>query len=114
MSTQLRTEGPGFQAHLVETVPSTLMATGACKILSGCNVLQDSIQNYTCGDIKEGKPSPPWRVKIGMGCLRIILRDESQTVGSSPLRSSGPTLKTPNPTQFILQLFSVSENYILP
>ena len=29
--------------------------------------------------------SPPWRIKIAMTCLRIILRVESQTVGNIPL-----------------------------
>ena len=31
--------------------------------------------------------------------VRIILRDESQIVGNSPLRSSSPTLNPSNPTQ---------------
>ena len=29
--------------------------------------------------------SPPWRITIAMACLRIILRDESQTIVNSPL-----------------------------
>ena len=32
-------------------------------------------------------------------CLWIILRDKSQTVGNSPLRSSNPKFNPPNPTQ---------------
>ena len=39
---------------------------------------------------------PPWRIKIVLASLRIILRDESQTVGNSPLRSSSPTLNLTN------------------
>ena len=42
---------------------------------------------------------PPWRIKIVMTCLRIIIRNESQTVSNSPLRSSGPML---NPTPGII------------
>ena len=32
-----------------------------------------------------GGASPPWLIKISMTCLRIIIRDDSQTVGNSPL-----------------------------
>ena len=42
----------------------------------------------------------PWKIKIVMACLRPILRDESQNVSNSPLRSSSPTLNPPtNPAQ---------------
>ena len=40
--------------------------------------------------------SPPWKIKIVMACLQTILRDESQTIGNSPLCSSGPTLNSTN------------------
>ena len=62
-----------------------LMAPGAWKIRRGCNVLQVPIQNYTSGHTKAGEPSPPGLIKIAMACIRIILRDEGQTVGNSSL-----------------------------
>ena len=61
-----------------ETPPWTLMTPGA-KICCGCNVLQVPIQNYTSGGTKMGE------IEIVMACPWIILRDESQTVGNSPL-----------------------------
>ena len=64
----------------------------------GCNVLQVPIQNYSFGDTKAGKPSPPWRIKIVMACLQIIFWDEFKSVCNSPLRSYSPTL---NPTNLI-------------
>ena len=47
--------------------------------------LPSSHPNYTSGGINAGEPSFPERIKIAMLCLRIILRDESQAVGNSPL-----------------------------
>ena len=49
----------------------------------------------TSGGTNAGEPSLPWQIKIMMTCVRIILKDESQTVGNSPHRSSKQTL---NPT----------------
>ena len=65
--------------------------------------------NYTSGGIKAVEPSLPWKIKIVMACLRIILCDESQTVGNSPLRSSSPMLNPTNqPTKKRAQLSSFS------
>ena len=55
------------------------------KIRHGCNVLQVPIHILRLGGTKEGEPSPPGRIKIVMACVSIILRDESLTVGNSPL-----------------------------
>ena len=63
----------------------TLMAPGACRICRGCNALQVPIQIIPLGVPKRGKPSTPGQIKIAMIYLRIILRDESQTDGNSPL-----------------------------
>ena len=48
--------------------------------------------NYTAGGTIAGEPSPPWRIKIVMSSLRLILRDEFQTIHNSPLRSSSSTV----------------------
>ena len=80
-------------------LPCTQMALGACKIRRGCNVLPyNSHPNYTSGDTKAGETSPPGRIKIAMACLRIILRDESQTICNSPLAQLQSDVKT-YPTQ---------------
>ena len=46
----------------------------------------------------EGEASPPWRIKIAMTCLRYILRDECQTVGTRPLALLKPNVKHTQPT----------------
>ena len=42
------------------------------------------------------KDTSLWRIKIVIACLWTILRDESQTIGNSLLRSSSPKLKPTN------------------
>ena len=49
------------------------------------------------------KVRSPWYIKIMMACLRTILRNESQTVGNSPLCCSSLTL---NPT-YLPELFFI-------
>ena len=39
----------------------------------------------------------PWRLIIEMACLRFIFRDESQTVGNSPLELLQPDDKPTQP-----------------
>ena len=53
------------------------------------------MQNYTSEGTEEIEPSPPWKIKIVMSCLRIILRDGVESFGNSPQHSSSPKL---NPT----------------
>ena len=90
----------------------TLMEPGACKICWGCNVLQVLIHpNYSSGGTKAGEPSPPWWMKIVMGRVRIILRDQSETVGNSPLHCSSQTLNSAN-QQCDLNLYSTTFFFI--
>ena len=58
--------GPASRLASRNTVMYTLIASGARKILRGCNVLQVPIQNYTSGGIKSEEPSPHLRIKIVM------------------------------------------------
>ena len=59
--------------------------------------------NYTSGGTKAGEPSLPGRIKIVMAYLRIILRDEFQTIDNSPLAQLQSDIKPtqPNPPQRI-------------
>ena len=66
-------EGPGSRLAW-RKLPCTLMAPGACKISRGCNVFKFPSKLYLWGYQSRG------RIKFAMACLRIILRDESQTV----------------------------------
>ena len=75
-SSQLRTGGPGFKACMAK-IALPPAAPGACKIRRGYNILHVPFQILPLGE-----PSPPWRIKIAMACVRIILR---QTVGNSAL-----------------------------
>ena len=50
------------------------------QICRGCNVLHVPIQIKPLGVV-----SPPWRIKIAMACLWIIIPKESQIVGNNPL-----------------------------
>ena len=68
-----------------EKPPCMLMTSDAYKICGEGNVLLVPFQITPLGGTKAGEPSHPWRIKIVMACLRIILRDESQTVGNNPL-----------------------------
>ena len=79
------------RCSLGETPPCMLKAPGACR---WCNVPQVPIQFYTSESIKAREPSSLLRIKIVMTCHQTILRDESQNVGNSSLRYSGPTLNT--------------------
>ena len=63
------------------------------------SVLQVPIQIIPLRGTKEKEPSPPYRFKIEMACLRITFRDESQIVANSSLLCSSPTiLRTYVPT----------------
>ena len=77
-----------------KTPPYSLMAPGACTIWVQCP--PTSHPNYTSEGTNAGEPSPPWKIKIVMACLRTILRDESQAIGNSPIRSSSPILNPSN------------------
>ena len=81
-----------------ETLSCTRMTFGACKILRGCNVLQVPIQIVPLGVPKRGSHSLRGGSKIVMARFRIIIRNESQTVGNSPLLRCSPTLNLLNPT----------------
>ena len=59
-----------------ETLPCTLMPPGACKIRRVAILFKFPSKLYLWGT-KVGKPSPPWRTKFVIACLRSILRDES-------------------------------------
>ena len=62
-----------------------------------------------------GEPSSPWCIKIVMSYLRIILWDETQTVGNSPLHSSSPTLDLNNrinPTHSIIKILYVIHAFL--
>ena len=69
-----------------------------------------SLPNYASGDTTAGEPFPPWNIKIVMPCLQTILRDESQSVGNNPLRSSSPTLILSN--QPTLKSSTTNENIL--
>ena len=95
-----------------KTLPLKLMTLSACEIFCGCNVLQVLIHpNYSSRGTKAGELSPPWWMKIAMACVRIILRDESQTVGNSLLHYSSPTLNSTN-QQCDLNLYSTTFFFI--
>ena len=70
----------------------TLMAPGACVKSVMVAMSFKFHSNYTFGGTEASEPSPPWRIKIVMACLRTILKDESKTVGNSPLCCFSPTL----------------------
>ena len=80
-------------------MPSQFSSTTVAKVLGKHHLVSYAHTNYTYGGTKAGEPSPPWKTKIVMACVRNILRVESQTVCSSPLRSSSPTLNPTNRTQ---------------
>ena len=88
-------EGPGSRLAWQIT---TMYANGTWCMLnpSWVQYPPSSRSNYTSGGTKVGEPSPPWKIKIVMPCLRIILRNESQTVINSPLHSSSPPLNLSN------------------
>ena len=77
-------EGPGSKLARWK-LSCILMVPGACKFRRGCNVLQVSIQIILLKVSKRESHIPPRRIKIAMAWLRIIFRDESQTVGNRPL-----------------------------
>ena len=82
------------------------MAPGACKIRRGCNVLRTPMQIIRLGGVpKRGGASCPWRSKIMMACLWIILNDESQIVSNSQMRSFSPTLNPTNQHSNVCQCF---------
>ena len=64
--------------------------TNYMNVVSYCKYLAYKFCRIPCS-IK----SPNWWIKIVMACLRTILKDESHTVGSSPLHCSSAML---NPT----------------
>ena len=57
--------------------------------------------------------SPPWLFKIAMACLRIIFRDESQTVVNSPECCSSLTLNTIYPPTLRQEKFDSLRSAIL-
>ena len=87
--------GPGSEFALANTAMYT-NGTWCMQNPSWVQCPPSSYLNFTSGDTKVGESAPSWKIEIVMACLWTILRDESQTVGSSSLRSSNPTL---NPTQ---------------
>ena len=71
-SPQLLTEGPGFEARLAKTA----MYANGTWCMSNPSWVQCppcSHPNYTSGDAKAAEPSPPYRFKIAVACLRMIL-----------------------------------------
>ena len=57
--------------------------------------------HFISGGTKAEEPSPPWRIKIAMACLRIIRREESSTVSNSPLTLLYPDIKPIQQIHFI-------------
>ena len=85
------------QGSFGEITPFTLMSSGASKILRGCNVLQVPNQIMPLWvPIRESRCDGS---KL-MAYLRIILRDESQTISNILLNYFGPKFNQTNqPTQ---------------
>ena len=54
--------------------------------------------------------SLPWKIEMGMACLRTILRDESQADGNSLLHSSSPTLNPTNQPNMYDEQFTFLDN----
>ena len=85
-------KGPGSRLAWRNTV---MYAIGTCVIQNPSWAQCPPIPNQITVGTTAGEPFPPWRIKIVLACFRIILRDETQTVDNSPLRSTSSTL---NPT----------------
>ena len=85
-------EGPGSRLAWRNTA---IYANGTMQNPSWVQCLPSSHSDYTSEGTRVGKPSFPWRIKIVTACLRIILRDEFETIGNSLLRSSSPMLTPP-------------------
>ena len=100
-STQgVRKGGPGFQDRLAKNRQIRQWHLVHIKSFVGAMTSKFPSKLYLWA-YKRGEPCPPWRMKIAMACLRIILRDEFQTVGNSSLALLKTDVKPtqPNLTQ---------------